>query len=556
MNKISYIKRNRFVLVQVFIAVFIVLLFSFARFSSFPFRVNSLVSGIVYLLMVSFWAISINRRIIDKVIKRNVAYISILLIFLIVLRTLKWWIDWIPLVEQLLWYLYYIPILYIPLFLFIIALSLNKRMYRQYKFIVKYIYVLNAVLALFIVSNSMHQKVFKIIEWNMHSDVVEHQFFFYIIAIWLIIEFIVTMTLLLKNSKLPNMVNRAMAPNVVIVLYLVYNAFYLIDSSKYGAGFVEFTVAYCIASIAIIESLEITGLIPSNYKYLELFRNSEIPMMILDENYDVKLSSKIGTGLSKETYCKMSDGSVLDSGNTRINMKAIGGGYILWLDDIEKIKKRNDEIKKANEVLLLENELLEEEISLSKKELAIHKKEKIYQNIQAHILEKREEVDHLINDLAKDKKNKLMRICLIGSYIKRMSNMVLLDELYGFINAIELQNAILESLLNFKMKHEVSNSEGFIDFNMKSAIAKIIYQFFEDKLEYYFDIDCSLSIQCFYEDNCFNITWCFESSEVDRTNYDSLHNQLNNLGVYVKSKQSENMDSIYISVLRSDRHVL
>ncbi len=548
MNILKTCKKNKSILLQSLFASFVVIFFSYSRFPVINIPYSSYVTGIGYILLIIFWLVPISKRIIDKQVRRHIIHVGCLLISLMLTRTIKWSIYYNPPVEQLMWYLYYVSILFAPYYLFLISLSINKNLYATYQSKFKYIYMINLFLVLIIVTNSYHQLVFKIIEWKVNGDIIEYMPFYYLLSAWLLIQYVVTIVVTYKNCKLPKLEKRIMAPIFVIIIFMIYLFFYRTNPTKYGVGFVEFAVAFCIADIALIESFELTGLIQSNTKYVEIFKNSEIPMMIVDKNYDVKISSKIEMGLEKAEYSKITDSTYIESGNKRVCLKSIEDGYIVWLDDMEMINKKNSELEKVNNTMLIENELLEKEFIVKKRELAIQEKNRIYDEIQTSIAEKINTVDYLIANLNEEKQTELVKICIIGAYIKRISNIILLSQMAPYINTIQLQNAIQESLLNFKIINSVEANDDFIDFNIKAELVKLIYNYFEEYLERYFDKQCKLIVNWSLEAKLFNLTWQIEASEISAIDSEQFVAKVQALGADALIARSETREVVTIIV--------
>lgn len=79
----------------------------------------------LYLLLFSAWGFSLDRRIIQKQVLHYLRMISALIIW-ISLRTVKYELVSDPTASRYLWYFYYLPMLFIPLFGVFIAMTLGK----------------------------------------------------------------------------------------------------------------------------------------------------------------------------------------------------------------------------------------------------------------------------------------------------------------------------------------------------------------------------------------------------------------------------------------------
>lgn len=80
----------------------------------------------LYLLLFSAWGFSLDKRIIQKQVLHYLRMISALIIIWLSLRTVKYELVSDPTASRYLWYLYYLPMLFIPLFGVFIAMTLGK----------------------------------------------------------------------------------------------------------------------------------------------------------------------------------------------------------------------------------------------------------------------------------------------------------------------------------------------------------------------------------------------------------------------------------------------
>ncbi len=538
---LKWLYAHKKLITTIFLLGFVVFFFSLARVSShltIPYYVW--VSCISYIALLAYWALSIKDRIIERDVRRYCLAMALLMIFFVIVRSIKWTFGHIPAIAQLSWYMYYVPHILLPLFLFLIALSLDKKLYARYQRLIWWLFFLSGSLIAFILTNSFHQQIFKIVEWTAKYDVIEYQPLFLAVVVWLAFFIGVTIVLLIIKSKLPHTNRRIVLPLFVILAYAVYLVLYSFNPGTGGVGFVEFMVTECLIYIALIESLIYVGLIPSNSNYQKLFENSPIPMVIIDGDERVLCKSKSTPTVDLASYRSLCDGAAHNVGDWRFCLNKISGGCVLWFDDMSDINAKIKEIENINQALLQETDLLRDEILLGKKEIVLREKDRIYNAIEREISAKRAQVNKMIEKLpavAAARNAVLMRVCLIGAYIKRMSNMVLLEEMYRDINAIELQNAVIESLFSYRLKNRAVHSEHYVDFALSAELVKIIYRRFEDELEYYFDQSAAVAVFWSKQQAAFKLTWQFKAANL--TPYDDgrhFAEQLKRYGGVVKRR--------------------
>ena len=86
----------------------------------------ALIRSAIYIGLFTAWGISVKKRIILTQVKRYFIAISLLTIFWMLVRTLKYTFAVTAVQARYLWYLYYLPQLFMPLLLLLIAFSLRK----------------------------------------------------------------------------------------------------------------------------------------------------------------------------------------------------------------------------------------------------------------------------------------------------------------------------------------------------------------------------------------------------------------------------------------------
>ena len=114
----------------------------------------------IYIGLFTAWGISIRNRIIQPQVRRYLTSVSLLMIFWMTVRTIRYSLDECMWLMRYLWYLYYLPMLLIPLLAVFIALSLGKpESFRLPKW-TEFLYIPTVALLLLVLTNDLHQLVF------------------------------------------------------------------------------------------------------------------------------------------------------------------------------------------------------------------------------------------------------------------------------------------------------------------------------------------------------------------------------------------------------------
>lgn len=88
--------------------------------------VCSFLRSVIYIELFAAWGISVRRRIIQPQVRRYLTAVSALMVFWVTVRTIRYLFAEDPWVLRHLWYLYYLPMLFIPLLAVFVALLLGK----------------------------------------------------------------------------------------------------------------------------------------------------------------------------------------------------------------------------------------------------------------------------------------------------------------------------------------------------------------------------------------------------------------------------------------------
>ena len=95
---------------------------------------SGLVRSLIYIALYIGWGISVSKRIIQVDVRHYLIAVSGLMVFWFILRSMKYYfITDIGIARQL-WYWYYLPMLFIPLFLYLLLShweSLQMQSYRK-----------------------------------------------------------------------------------------------------------------------------------------------------------------------------------------------------------------------------------------------------------------------------------------------------------------------------------------------------------------------------------------------------------------------------------------
>lgn len=120
----------------------------------------SYLRSFLYIGLFAAWVLSVRLRIVQKQTRMYLTSVSVLLILWMTSRTAKYFIFWQPAAIRYLWYLFYLPMLFVPMLAVLIALSLGKPDGYRLPKSTWILWAVSGVLLLLVLTNDLHQLVF------------------------------------------------------------------------------------------------------------------------------------------------------------------------------------------------------------------------------------------------------------------------------------------------------------------------------------------------------------------------------------------------------------
>lgn len=455
---------------------------------------SSLLRSGIYVGLFIAWGFSVRRRIIQVQLKRYLFGISVLIVFWMVVRTLKFMFFDNQHLCRYLWYLYYIPQILIPILLVLIACSLGKpENYRMPKWI-NIIYLSAAALLLMILTNDLHQFAFGFPKGLTYikSGEYTHEIVYFLTMGWILINTLTATVLIFIKCRVPGSKKLIWLPCIPMITLIAYGVLYIIahDVIKLYAG--DMTVIGCLLCIAMLESCIRCRLIPSNTNYDELFRISVVSSHITDEQCNVLISTSNARVLNIETMRLAKEAPVMLDGGIRLSSVPLKCGYVFWADDVLELTKLIAELRDVNEYLHGRNTVLNEAYKTHSRLTSLAEKNRLYNKMQVQTEDKIALLSDLVERFAKEtdekaEKELLFRITVLGAYIKRRNNLIFLAEDQNKLSMAELRYCIKESLQNLAL-FGISTDMLFAQ-ESKLTVHQVmqLYDTFEYILEYALD---------------------------------------------------------------------
>ena len=251
--------------------------------------------SLIYIALYIGWGISVSKRIIQVQVRHYLIAVSGLMVFWFVIRSMKYFfITDIGIARQL-WYLYYLPMLFIPLFSLFVAISLGKpENARLSKTALALLSIPTVLCLLLVLTNDLHQLVFSFPEGEVWTDLNNgYTFGYYIVLGWEILCALAAFVIMIIKCRLSY--RKKYLPFLLLACSIVYAFIYVsgVEWMQLIGG--DIAAAQCLMFTGILESCIQCGLIQTNTGYEELFMASRLGAQITDQGNTVCLaSSKIG----------------------------------------------------------------------------------------------------------------------------------------------------------------------------------------------------------------------------------------------------------------------
>ena len=410
----------------------------------------------IYIGLFVAWGISVRSRIIQPQVRRYLTAVSALMIFWMTVRSIRYSLEEALWVMRHLWYLYYLPMLFIPLLAVFIALSLGKpESFRLPKWTVL-LYIPTAALLLLVLTNDLHQLVFRFPEdavvW---MNEYRYGIVYFPVVGWMVLCALTALVIMLVKCRVPNSRKVLVLPFVPVVLSVIYGALYIFQLPWLRLIAGDVTVVFCLLIAATLESCIQCCLIQSNTHYRELFDASTVGAQITDPEYHVVLSSRAAQEVNIETLRQTQQAPVMLEGGIRLSGAPIKNGYVIWTEDVSPLIRVLNDLEEAKENLQDNKDILEEEHAVKEREAHIAEQERLYHIIQRDTAKQILLMDEMIEQAEnagsdEERRHILKKMLVIGAYLKRRSNLVFLSDKDSMLEATELELSIGESINNLE----------------------------------------------------------------------------------------------------------
>jgi hypothetical protein len=385
-----------------------------------------------------------------------------------------------PLVRYL-WYGFYVGMLFVPTLGVFIINYLGKPENYSHPKKLNYLLIPPTVMLLTVFTNDLHQKVFVFYNGFINFDLeYSYDWSYFVIMGWFIVMGFYFVMMMLLKSRVPGSRRLQTMPLLIMIFAALFWTGY--SMRLYNC---DLTVMDCLIICLLLECAIQSGLLPSNGSYTEIFRRTTLPVLIVDRDYQTHYVSAGAVPMAEETLRETAHGTV-DLGHALLTSAPISGGRVVWQDDVQQINKLRLQLQDTNEQLDEENVLLQAEVDLKHQRAKADEQNRLYDRIVREVEPQLIKADALLMQIEQTPQNTqalIAKVCVLGSYIKRRGNLLLLGEDSGIIHTRELEYCIRESMDNLNLAGMFTSFHSSCSGSMHLEHIVAAYDFYEVLVE-------------------------------------------------------------------------
>ena len=435
------------------------------------------------------WLSQLQRRIIQQEIRRNLIAVAVFVILWMMLRTIKYiFTAHNSLGERLCWYFYYFPQTFILLPMFFSVLYIGRPTDQPISRRWRLLYLPAAVIVLAIVTNDLHQLAFRfpcgVISYD---DNYSHGIFYFASMAWVLFLFVAMIAVSVRRCAVYGNRKKIWMAILPLAIGALCFASYFIWGDNGILALFRVPEIVCFVYCSFMEGLILAGLLPSNDSYDDLWNASSIGAGIMDQNGSIRYSAaQKNTVTPAQIRAAEKNELLLQDGSVALRSHAIHGGFGFWTKDISEINRLHRELTELGDVLAEENAILDAENKLAEERVRVEQQNRLYDSIAKSVKPQLDRIGALLASPPQDEAAFAQRMkyaCILGTYVKRCSNLLLLFHQKGRIESNELQLAITESLEYLRLSGVQAHAEVSGEAMLGGEALLLAYALFEETLE-------------------------------------------------------------------------
>ncbi|MBQ3330922.1 MAG: hypothetical protein IJG87_07070 [Ruminococcus sp.] len=417
-------------------------------YSTLMFCVNLL----LYVSLMIFWIYSVQKRLLPTRERAYMIAAACCAIGMLLLRSIKYRLIDDRSFELLryAWYLYYVPMTLLPTLFLMTCIRVEGG--GRGRFDERLLMIPAGVIILLFLTNDLHYLAFcptkGLYNLNGGDDTYTNGPLLYIYYGYFAVTVLFGMICLTRANSRSRSFKTIALPFVFLLgmlgLVMLNKALSLVQRPS------MFTMPEIIAfgMIGVFESCIRNRLISCNGNYAGFFSQMRFPAIITHRDLTVAHRSAIPLTAGRPQLEAALAAPVYTDENTKLTGKPITAGCAFYSEDESELNRLNEKLVEANELLFSENELIRAENDLNARKAQVDSRNMIYERISEKMLPYHRRALRMIGDIHPDDADfseQIARLNLLNAYIKRGSNLLLVDEDQDSIPMKELRLALEES---------------------------------------------------------------------------------------------------------------
>lgn len=172
--------------------------------------------SLLYLSLFAGWGISLYNRTVHPQVRRLLLNVDLLMLFWILVRTLRFQLNTSPGMDRMLGYLYYAPMLGIPVLCVQLVLTVDRSERYRLSAWARMLWLPSAVLLELVLTNDLHRQVFRLQQpWNENY---QYGWLFGLVVGWIVICILLAFGIIAHKSRNPRILRRLPLPAIPMVL--------------------------------------------------------------------------------------------------------------------------------------------------------------------------------------------------------------------------------------------------------------------------------------------------------------------------------------------------
>lgn len=380
----------------------------------------------VYMLLLFSWQHTITTKIMQKSMRGHLTAQNIVNILYLTIRFVQDAflyvnISWMRFTG----YFIDIAVIFVPLFGLYGAFYLGKA--DDYRISKKWYLLLipACFLSVMALTNDLHHFFYYIVPNEPQPNLYFHPYIgTYMIHIWAlsIIAYQVYVIYQRNGTAKSDPFYRKLVPFYEPILLFLFSIPYAATAYVVRFELVEYSAGLIFIIVLCWQLYILTGLIPVNTQYGEVFRRSTVAMQTLSPSGETIATSENAAELTPVILESLKQNQHFSvTKDIIMHLHQIPGGYMVWQTDLSQINHALRELQRLNAELEEEQDLLAQEIRIQSDETSIQARNDIYDSLSSEVAGQLVLLTALLSEsFSTDDWN---RICLIGTYIKRFCNL-------------------------------------------------------------------------------------------------------------------------------------